>query len=891
MDRFSEQIAAINQYYEELRLLTNDELREKLICIQNGLLSATDSTDSLTDTLIEVYAIIKETESRFSKGAVVVTANEKDRQWAAEYDFVKIEGDHAVYSNTWDVCGNAYTWNMIPYDEQILGGIYLHHGFATEMATGEGKTLVAIFPVFLNALTRRGVHLMTSNDYLSFRDYEQTRPLYLFHGLSVGCIERTPNKRAHLLAYRKDITFGSTSTFIFDYLKDHIALRPEDCFQCKPFNFAVIDELDSILIDTAQTPHILGGGSYYNNGALFIENKPIIEELLKNKCLYHSDVFKRIADFTEEGKTWLREKLQEKKLFLYDKLYKIKNFDQLSKEEKVNIKHLLSLQGVLIQLLFAYTVYQKDVDYIVENNKVVIIDENTGRKKESNRWEHGLHTAVEVKENVKVQDDFEGIAVISVKNFFKLYPKVCGMSGTILQVKEELLEVYGLESVAIATHRPVIRMDHPLQIFLTREEKIQAIVSKITAAHQKGRPILIGCASEKDNVRICRRLELANVPFRPLNAKSLDKEAGIIAKAGETGAITVSTSIAGRGTDIKLTPEAQQTGGLLVVGVDLYASCRIDQQLKGRAGRQGDPGDSMFFVSAEDDIFKFLPKEKQLDVLAYKKKGKDIDNQFRDYVQEAQACSEQNDYKQRMESAYKDNVVDTFRKQFYIERNEILQNVEKAKSLCNQWLAESLFCKDEMDQHIHQLYEKVFSIASLIRANEQQSSKIQTSYFNIGPFVAVNQTITNNEELDIPFSENGHLYVLTFNLDKLLNSEAYFYNQYMTQSLLLIYDQRWTKFVEYIQTDLDKNEIDLLPKRFKEMYIKIGKVIPKRLMQSSIPVGSTTHQMDYLSAMNIPKDHIVNTPKADDLCPCGSGKKYCECHGRDIRNKSRKRRR
>ena len=891
MNTFSEQIAAINLCYEELHMLTNDELREKLICIQNSLLSNTDSADSLTDSLIEVYAIIKETESRFSKGAVVVTANEKDRQWAAEYDFVKIEGEHAVYSNTWEVCGNAYTWNMVPYDEQILGGIYLHHGFATEMATGEGKTLVAIFPVFLNALTRGGVHLMTSNDYLSFRDYEQTRPIYLFHGLSVGCIERTPNKRAHLQAYRQDITFGSTSTFIFDYLKDHIALRPEDCFQCKPFNFAVIDELDSILIDTAQTPHILGGGSYYNNGAPFKENKPIIEELMKNKRLYYTDVFKRTAEFTEEGKAWLREKLQEKNLFQYEKLYKIKDFDLLSKEEKVKIKNLLSLQAVFSQLLFAYTVLQKDVDYIIENDKIVIINENTGRKKESSRWEHGLHTAVEAKENVKIQDDFEGIAVISVKNFFKLYPKVCGMSGTILQVKEELQEVYGLESVAISTHRPVIRMDHPLQLFLTREEKIQAIVSQITAAHQKGRPILIGCASEKDNIRFCYRLEQANIPFRPLNARSLDKEASIISRAGEVGAITVSTSIAGRGTDIKLTSEALQAGGLLVIGVDLYASRRIDQQLKGRAGRQGEPGDSIFFVSAEDDIFNHLPEEKRQFILAYKKKQKAIDEQIRDYIQEAQVCGEQKDYKQRMESAYKDDVVDTFRKQFYVERNEILQNADKALSLCYQWVNESLFSKIEMDQHIHQLYEKVFSIASLIKANEQQSRGFQVSYTIIGPSVFVDQTITNNEELDIPFSENGHLYVLTFNLGELLNSESYFYNQYITQSLLLIYDQCWTKFVEYIQTDLDKNEINLLPQKFKKMYIKIGKIVPKRLTQSSIPVGSTTHQMDQLLTMDIPKDHIVNTPKADDLCPCGSGKKYCECHGRDIRNKSRKRRR
>ena len=468
--------------------------------------------------------------------------------------------------------GVPYVWKMVHYDEQLLGGIFLHYGYATEMATGEGKTLVATLPVFLNALTHEGVHIMTVNDYLSKRDFETTRPIYMFYGLSADCIEKYERQdKRRKATYKSDIAFGTNSSFTFDYLFDHLTIQPEECIQ-QSHNYAIIDELDSILIDDAATPHIVGGGNYYNNGKIFKENYPLIKELTENKEaeLYKIDKLKKSAFFTQEGKEWLSLKKGMPDLFSVERTYEIADFDELAQDKQNEIKNKIYLQSVFQQLLLALTVYERDVDYIVEGGIVKIIDAHTGRVKESNRWEHGLHTAMEVKEQVEVQNDFDGMAVVSLKNYFRLYKKIAGMSGTIMPVKDELLEIYNLPCASLPTHRPLIRKDLPLRIFKTAQQKDDAIIKAIIDNKSAGRPSLVGSISVKRSEQLCNKLDELGIEYNKLDAKTLKDEAYTIAKAGIGNTITVSTSVAGRGTDIKPSPEAIAAGGLMVIGTDLF---------------------------------------------------------------------------------------------------------------------------------------------------------------------------------------------------------------------------------------------------------------------------------------------------------------------------------
>ena len=427
-------VDSINTNFNSLHNLSNDELREEFCKIEIAINKYDNKQEGIEKYLVPVFAIVKETARRFSEGNIAVTANPNDVKLANQYDFVEILGNKAIYINHWDVMGVPTIWKMVHYDEQLLGGILLHYGFATEMATGEGKTLVATLPVFLNALTHEGVHLMTVNDYLSKRDFETTRPIYMFYGLTADCIEKYPRyDRRHKEAYRLDVVFGTNSSFTFDYLFDHIAITPQECVQTNQ-NYAIIDELDSILIDDADEPHIVGGGNYYNNGKIYKENYPLIKELLdkeNSEVLYECSKLRKSADFTEEGKKWLSNKKEMPDLYSIERTYELVDFDELAQEKQDEVREKLYLQNVFHQLLLALTVYERDVDYLVDGGKVNIIDPHTGRVKESNRWEYGLHTAMEVKENVEVQNDFDGMAVISLKNYFLLYKKIPGMSGTI----------------------------------------------------------------------------------------------------------------------------------------------------------------------------------------------------------------------------------------------------------------------------------------------------------------------------------------------------------------------------------------------------------------------------------------------------------------------------
>lgn len=873
LEKYRKTVEAINSEYATLHSLTNDELRIKLHHIERFINEQEDKSDALNRSLVSVFAIVKETARRFSLGNIEVTATPNDLRIAEKYDFIKISRDKAIYQNHWDVMGVPYVWKMVHYDEQLLGGILLHYGYATEMATGEGKTLVATLPVFLNALTHEGVHIMTVNDYLSKRDFETTRPIYMFHGLSVDCIdnyERCDNHRK--ATYKSDIAFGTNSSFTFDYLFDHTAIKPEECVQ-QSHNYAIIDELDSILIDDADNPHIVGGGNYYNNGKIFKENYPLIKELIGNKDieLYKIDKLKKTAIFTQEGKEWLSLKKSMPDLFSVERTYEIADFDELEQNKQNEIKNKIYLQSVFQQLLLALTVYERDVDYIVEGGKVKIIDAHTGRVKESNRWEHGLHTAMEVKEQVEVQNDFDGMAVVSLKNYFRLYKKIAGMSGTIMPVKDELLEIYNLPCASLPTHRPLIRKDLPLRIFKTAQQKDDAIIKAIIDNKSVGRPSLVGSISVKRSEQLCNKFDELGIEYNKLDAKTLKDEAYTIAKAGIGNTITVSTSVAGRGTDIKPSPEAIAAGGLMVIGTDLFESVRVDRQLKGRSGRQGDPGYSVFFASLEDQILQNLSPDdlKDLERLSDTYSMNEIStDEVRMYFNKAQSNREAYFKSCRKETARKDDIVDPHRKKMYKQRNAVLFNAEEANIIVDNIIKLLGENSCEIEEHLMSLHKNT---KELVRRSTENNP--------------------NRTEVLVPFSEAMHTFAIRLEVGFIASYE-YFCKEFKRQIILQIYDKEWKKFVLHIMSDLDRKEIELLDTKYRQMMDDINFIILSRLKYASILFNVIKGPSDNPGGKG--KPHKVNsavTIAPDEPCPCGSGKKYCECHGSNIRSNNRIKRR
>lgn len=878
LEKYKKTVDAINSEYATLHSLTNDELRVRLRHIEQFINEQEDKPCALDKMLVSVFAIVKETARRFSIGNIEVTATLNDLRIAEKYDFVEIIGDKAIYKNHWDVMGVPYVWKMIHYDEQLLGGILLHYGYATEMATGEGKTLVATLPVFLNALTHEGVHIMTVNDYLSKRDFETTRPIYMFYGLSADCIEKYERKdKRHKATYKSDIAFGTNSSFTFDYLFDHLAIQPEECVQ-QSHNYAIIDELDSILIDDAATPHIVGGGNYYNNGKIFKENYPLIKELIEYKeaKLYDINKLKKSAWLTQEGKNWLVSKKGIANLFNIERTYEVSNFDVLPQEEQNEIQNKLYLQNVFLQLLRAITVYERDVDYIVEGGKVKIIDTHTGRVKESCRWEHGLHTAMEVKEQVEVQNDFDGMAVVSLKNYFRLYKKIAGMSGTIMPVKDELLEIYNLPCASLPTHRPLIRKDLPLRIFKTAQQKDDAIIKAIIDNKSAGRPSLVGSISVKRSEQLCNKLDELGIEYNKLNAKTLKDEAYTIAKAGIGNTITVSTSVAGRGTDIKPSPEAIAAGGLMVIGTDLFESVRVDRQLKGRSGRQGDPGSSVFFASLEDQILQNLSPDdlKDLERLSDTYSMNEIStDEVRMYFDKAQSNQEAYFKSCRERTARKDDIVDPHRKKMYKQRNAVLFNAEEANVIVDNIIKHLGENSDKIEEHLMSLYIKT---KELIRRSTENNP--------------------NRTEVLVPFSEAMHTFAIRLEVGLSIASYEYFCREFKRQIILQIYDKEWKKFVLHIMSDLDRKEIELLDTKYRQMMDDINYIILCRLKYASIPFEVRNKLLDNSKERKVEKEkpRKVNPAvpiAADEPCPCGSGKKYCECHGSNIRSNNRIKRR
>ena len=804
-------VEKIKAYAAELEHISNDELRGKTIAFKEKIkearatfdtqiadlqaqANATEDIDKkedlyteidklsaeayqasekvLNDILPEAFATMKETARRFATNETIsVTATPRDRELSATHDYVTIEGDKAIWKNHWDAAGKDVTWDMIHYDVQLIGGIALHQGKIAEMQTGEGKTLVATLPVYLNALTGNGVHLVTVNDYLARRDSAWMGPLFEFHGLRVDCIDNhQPNSQARRNAYNADITYGTNNEFGFDYLRDNMAHTSEDLVQ-RAHNYAIVDEVDSVLIDDARTPLIISGPTPKGDRHEFNELKPLVADLVEKQRTYLTKVLadarKLIAEgntkeggfqllrvyrglpknkalikfLSEEGVKQLLQKtenyymqdnnrempkvdaelyfvIDEKnnQIELTDKGFADiasydgdKNFfvlpdigveianiesQNLPIEEEAKLKEKL-LQDFTVkserihtlnQLLKAYTLFEKDVEYVLIDNKVLIVDEQTGRIMDGRRYSDGLHQAIEAKENVKIEAATQTYATITLQNYFRMYSKLSGMTGTAITEAGEFWEIYKLDVMEIPTNRPIARKDYNDLIYKTKREKYNAVIDKVVSLSEAGRPVLIGTTSVEVSELLSRMLTMRKIKHNVLNAKLHKKEAEIVAEAGQSGVVTIATNMAGRGTDIKLTPEVKAAGGLAIIGTERHDSRRVDRQLRGRSGRQGDPGSSLFYVSLEDNLMRLFGSERiarLMDKLGHKE-GDVIEHSIMTKrIETAQKKVEENNFGIRKRLLEYDDVMNAQREVIYKRRRHALEGERLKVDLAN----------------------------------------------------------------------------------------------------------------------------------------------------------------------------------------------------------------
>ena len=741
---------------------------------------------ALNEVLPTAFSIVKDTARRFAENEeTVVTATEFDRELAANpaNDFITIDGDNAIYHNHWTAGGNDLKWEMVHYDVQLFGGTVLHQGKIAEMATGEGKTLVATLPVFLNALTGNGVHVVTVNDYLAKRDSEWMGPLYMFNGLSVDCIDKhRPNSDARRKAYMADITVGTNNEFGFDYLRDNMATSPADLVQ-RQHNYAIVDEVDSVLIDDARTPLIISGPIPKGDDQMFEQYQPLVERLYevqrkqatellaeakqkigegtKNKdakmledgflALYRSykalpknkplikylseegikagmlkteeyymannnrempkavaplyfvvDEKLNSADLTDKGTEWLAKQVNDRELFVLPdiatEMSQLEARTDISDQERLDIKdEMMAHYGVqservhtLQQLLKAYTMFNKDDEYVVMDGEVKIVDEQTGRIMEGRRWSDGLHQAIEAKEHVKVEAATQTFATITLQNYFRMYHKLSGMTGTASTEAGEFWDIYKLDVVEIPTNRPIARHDFDDRVYKTAREKYRAVIDEIEEMRNAGRPVLVGTTSVEISELLSKMLKMRNIPHNVLNAKLHQQEAQIVAEAGRStngkGAVTIATNMAGRGTDIKLTPEVKAAGGLAIIGTERHESRRVDRQLRGRAGRQGDPGSSVFYVSLEDKLMRLFASEriaKVMDRLGFEDGERIESPMISKSIERAQRKVEENNFGIRKHLLEYDDVMNKQRTVIYEKRRHALMGERIGMDITN----------------------------------------------------------------------------------------------------------------------------------------------------------------------------------------------------------------
>ncbi|MDR2683839.1 MAG: preprotein translocase subunit SecA [Prevotellaceae bacterium] len=755
-------IEELKQGIEQTEIEKRESIYSKIDWLEKQILDKYE--DKLNEVLPDVFAIMKDTARRFTENeTLVVTATDFDRQLAVNHDFVFIDGDKAIYKNRWVAGGNETVWEMIHYDVQLFGGVVLHRGKIAEMATGEGKTLVATLPVFLNALTGNGVHIVTVNDYLSKRDSEWMGPLYMFHGLSVDCIDKhQPNSDERRQAYNADITFGTNNEFGFDYLRDNMATSPLDLVQ-RAHNYAIVDEVDSVLIDDARTPLIISGPVPKGDEQLFEEYRPRVERLVKeqsnmatnllaearkklgsddkkiqeegalalfrsykalpkNKALikflseqgikqillkteefYMQENNKNmhiatdpllfvieeknnIIDLTDKGIDALTGSSEDPQFFVLPdvaaELSALEN-ENLTIEEKQNRKdeilqnHYIKTERVhtVNQLLKAYTLFDRDDQYVVIDGKVKIVDEQTGRIMEGRRYSDGLHQAIEAKERVQVEAATQTFATITLQNYFRMYHKLAGMTGTAETEAGEFWDIYKLDVVVIPTNKPVVRIDMEDRVYKTKREKYNAVIDEIVSLVEKKRPVLVGTTSVEISELLSKMLTMKKIKHNVLNAKLHQKEADIVAEAGRAGTVTIATNMAGRGTDIKLTPEVKEAGGLAIIGTERHESRRVDRQLRGRSGRQGDPGTSVFFVSLEDNLMRLFGSErisKIMDRMGFQQGEMIEHSMISRSIERAQKKVEENNFGIRKRLLEYDDVMNSQRTVIYKKRHHAL---------------------------------------------------------------------------------------------------------------------------------------------------------------------------------------------------------------------------
>ncbi len=1033
-----EKVEELKGSVENTELEKREDLFAQIDKIEKEILEIYEK--ALDEVLPDAFSIVKETAKRFTENEeIVVTATDFDRHLAATKDFVRIEGDKAIYQNHWVAGGIETTWNMIHYDVQLFGGVVLHKGKIAEMATGEGKTLVATLPVFLNALTGNGVHLVTVNDYLSKRDSEWMGPLYMFHGLSVDCIDKhQPNSDARRQAYMADITFGTNNEFGFDYLRDNMAISPKDLVQ-RQHNYAIVDEVDSVLIDDARTPLIISGPVPKGEEQLFEQLRPLVERLVeaqkklatqyladakrliasndkkeqeegflalfrshkslpKNKALikylseqgikagmlkteeiYMEQNNKRMheatdplffvideklnsVDLTDKGVDLITGNSEDPTLFVLPditaELSELENEKGLSEEQRLEKKdELLTNFAIkservhtINQLLKAYTMFEKDDEYVVIEGQVKIVDEQTGRIMEGRRYSDGLHQAIEAKEKVKVEAATQTFATITLQNYFRMYHKLSGMTGTAETEAGEFWDIYKLDVVVIPTNRHISRIDMNDRVFKTKREKYKAVIEEIEKMVEAGRPVLVGTTSVEISEMLSKMLTMRKIPHNVLNAKLHQKEAEIVAQAGQSSTVTIATNMAGRGTDIKLSPEVKAAGGLAIIGTERHESRRVDRQLRGRSGRQGDPGSSVFFVSLEDDLMRLFSSDRiasVMDRLGFKE-GEMIEHKMiSNSIERAQKKVEENNFGIRKRLLEYDDVMNKQRTVVYTKRRHALMGERIGMDIVNMiWdrcavAVEAPEYEDCKLDFLHTLAmdvpfteeefrsEKKEKLANIAFDHAMEQFKRKTERMAQVAAPVIKQVYENQghiyENILIPITDGKRVYNISCNLKTAYDNECKEVVKSFEKSILLhVIDEAWKENLRELDelkhsvqnASYEQKDPLLIYKLesvnlFDTMVDKINNQTVSVLMRGQIPVQepqevrqAAPEQRQDMSkyreqkqdlgdpnqeaaAQNDTREvkhepiRVEKTVGRNDPCPCGSGKKYKNCHGKN----------
>ena len=973
--KIAEALKDINKKIEDLEAEAdaNDDItRKEDIYAEIDALKAKSyevSEGVLNDILPEAFATVKETAKRFFHNEQLkVKASEYDRELSAEKDYINLEGDHAIWNNSWDAAGKPVTWDMIHYDVQLIGGVAMHQGKIAEMQTGEGKTLVATLPMYLNALTGNGVHLVTVNDYLAKRDSAWMAPIFQFHGLSVDCIDyHRPNSASRRKAYNADITYGTNNEFGFDYLRDNMSHAPDDLVQ-RPHNFAIVDEVDSVLVDDARTPLIISGPIPKGDVHEFNELKPAISNIVELQRKHLTKVFAEAKKLIKEGNTkdgaflllrvyrglpknkalikFLSEEgikqllqktenhymqdnnrempkvdadlyftIEEKnnQIDLTDKgidylsadgdadffvlpemgmeIAKIEK-EGLSKEEEAQKKEELfrdySVKSerihTLRQLLKAYTLFEKDDEYVVIDNKVKIVDEQTGRIMDGRRYSDGLHQAIEAKENVKIEDATQTFATVTLQNYFRMYSKLSGMTGTAVTEAGEFWEIYELDVVEIPTNRPIARNDKDDLVYKTKREKYNAVIDHVTDLSNAGRPVLIGTTSVEISELLSRMLKLRNVPHNVLNAKLHKREADIVAEAGKSGIVTIATNMAGRGTDIKLSKEVKEAGGLAIVGTERHDSRRVDRQLRGRAGRQGDPGSSQFYVSLEDNLMRLFGSEriaKLMDKMGLEEGEVIQHSMISKSIERAQKKVEENNFGIRKRLLEYDDVMNAQREVIYKRRYHALFGDRLKVDIANMIFdtSEAITENNKVAQDYknfefeliryfsmsapvsEQEFEKmgVQKIAGIVykEAYKHYQQKMEHSASRAFPVIKnVYEDESNNfERISVPFSDGQKTLQVVTNLEKAYETEGVqLVKDFEKNISLAIIDDSWKTHLrkmdelkQSVQLAVHEQKDPLLIYKFeafelfKAMLDQVNRDVISFLFKGEIPEGNVSN--------------------------------------------------